>query len=413
MDVTGQSQITYAYDNADRLTSLTQGTSVVSFGYDEVNRRTSLTLPNGIVTEYGYNAASQLTALTYTLSGSTIGSLTYGYDATGQRRTVGGSWARTNLPAALASATYDANNEIVTWGNTAFTYDANGSLTSDGTNTYTWNARDQLASVTGSTGGSFVYDGVWRRRVKSVSGSQTAFVYDGLNPVQERVSGSATANILTGLRVDEFFTRFDGDGASHFLPDVLGTPLALADSSGAVQTEYTYEPFGMRTAAGSPSSNRIGFTGRELDETGLYFFRTRYYAPSQQRFLRPDPIGFGGMDSNLFAFVQNSPTNLVDPTGECPACVAAGIAVLESAAVRAALSALLAAATAAAEAASNRRLNEYRCDRQYEEDVKRCKQCDPEQRRECYKQAMERWVACRTGRDIPPLFPDEPWLRSK
>jgi hypothetical protein len=58
-------------------------------------------------------------------------------------------------------------------------------------------------------------------------------------------------------------------------------------------------------------------------------------------------------------------------------------------------------------------LNPGNSNRQYEEDVKRCKQCDPEQRRECYKQAMELWVACRTGRDIPPLFPDEPWLRSK
>jgi YD repeat-containing protein len=41
MTVAGQSAISYGYD-ADRLTSITQGTSTVSFGYDDANRRTSL-----------------------------------------------------------------------------------------------------------------------------------------------------------------------------------------------------------------------------------------------------------------------------------------------------------------------------------------------------------------------------------
>src|SRR5690242_17520978 len=231
MDVTGQSQITYAYDNADRLTSISQGTSVVSFGYDEVNRRTSLTLPNGIVTESGYNAASQLTALTYTLSGSTIGSLTYGYDGSGQRTAVGGSWARTNLPPAIASATYDANNQIATWGGTSFTYDANGSLTSDATKTYTWNVRNHLASISGGATASFVYDGTGRRRSKTISGTTTAFLYDGLNPVQEQAG--TTTNLLTGLAIDEYFTRSTGSGNEEFATDALGSTVALSNATGA------------------------------------------------------------------------------------------------------------------------------------------------------------------------------------
>jgi RHS repeat-associated protein len=58
------------------------------------------------------------------------------------------------------------------------------------------------------------------------------------------------------------------------------------------------------------------YTGRELDaETGLYFYRSRYYDPSVGRFLSEDPIGFGAQDANLYRYVGNSPTNFIDPMG--------------------------------------------------------------------------------------------------
>jgi YD repeat-containing protein len=46
MTVLGQPTVTYTYDNANRLTQITQGTATVTFAYDAANRRTSLTLPN-------------------------------------------------------------------------------------------------------------------------------------------------------------------------------------------------------------------------------------------------------------------------------------------------------------------------------------------------------------------------------
>lgn len=150
MTVAGQSPVGYEYDVASRLTSVTQGASVVSMSYDNANRRTSLTLPNGIVVSSSYDAASQLTGLTYTLAGSTLGSLTYSYDAAGNRSSVGGTWARTALPAAMSAATYDAANQVSTWNGTSFAYDAGGNLTFDGTSTYTWNSRnyDHLTFLT-------------------------------------------------------------------------------------------------------------------------------------------------------------------------------------------------------------------------------------------------------------------------
>ncbi len=144
MTVSGQPTINYTYDDANRLTQITQGTDTVTIGYDDVNRRTSLTLPNGILVEYGYDQASRVTGITYKLAATTLGNLTYEYDKAGNRTKIGGTFARTGLPEALSSAVYDAANQLTQWGATNLTYDNNGNLTNDGTNTYNWNARNQL-----------------------------------------------------------------------------------------------------------------------------------------------------------------------------------------------------------------------------------------------------------------------------
>ncbi|MCL6508391.1 MAG: RHS repeat-associated core domain-containing protein, partial [Bryobacteraceae bacterium] len=47
----------------------------------------------------------------------------------------------------------------------------------------------------------------------------------------------------------------------------------------------------------------------------LYYYRARYYDPHTGRFLSEDPIGFAAGDSNLSRYVENGPTNWVDPTG--------------------------------------------------------------------------------------------------
>jgi YD repeat-containing protein len=232
MTVAGQTAVTYSYDNADRLTGVTRGTAAVTSTYDNADRRTSLTLPNGIVVEYAYDDDSRLTGLTYKQGMSTLGTLTYGYDANGQRTSVGGSYARTGLPAALVSATYDDANQIATFGGTSFSYDDNRNLTGDGVQSFTWNARNELASLTGPVNGSFAYDAFGRRRSKTVGGTTTQFLYDGLNPVQELSGGSPTANLLTGLSIDEYFTRTDASGVRNFLTDALGSTVALADGSG-------------------------------------------------------------------------------------------------------------------------------------------------------------------------------------
>ncbi len=115
--------------------------------------------------------------------------------------------------------------------------------------------------------------------------------------------------------MDEILTRTSAAGLQTFLDDGLGSTLALTDSTGAVVTEYTYDPFGKTTFTGATSTNTFQYTGRENDGTGLYYYRARYYHPGLQRFLSQDPIGFAGGDFNLYAYVGNDPANSYDPLG--------------------------------------------------------------------------------------------------
>ncbi|MEO7862054.1 MAG: RHS repeat-associated core domain-containing protein [Nitrospirales bacterium] len=71
----------------------------------------------------------------------------------------------------------------------------------------------------------------------------------------------------------------------------------IVDQTGTVEQPYTY-------------------TGREFDsESGLYYYRARYYDPATGRFLQKDPIGLGGGDVNFYNFVRNNPPRLADPFG--------------------------------------------------------------------------------------------------
>ena len=314
MQVAGQAQVSYTWDNADRLTAITQGSSAVGINYDNANRRTSLTLPNGVTVGYSVDNDSRITGLTYSAGSTQLGNLIYGYDADGRVTSKNGTLAAISLPNSVSGNTFNADNGMTGFNGTTLTYDANGNLTNDGTNTYTWDARNHLTGISGAVAASFVYDALGRRMSKNINGTATQFLYDWLNPVQEIQAGAPSANLLTGGRLDEYFARTDSsNNVSTLLQDALGSTIGLVVSAQTIGTAYTYEPFGATTTAGAANGNSYQFTGRETDGTGLYFYRARYYSPTFQRFTAQDPIGFVG--PNLYEYASNSPITLADPTG--------------------------------------------------------------------------------------------------
>ena len=132
--------------------------------------------------------------------------------------------------------------------------------------------------------------------------------------MQEQGSGgSVIADHLTSLGIDEVFTRTEGGTTKTLLRDALGSTIAMADGTGIV-TSWTYDPYGKATYTGVAQSNPFLYTGRELDGTGLYYYRARYYHPTLNRFIAEDPIGFGG-GANIYAYVKGNPISNGDPLG--------------------------------------------------------------------------------------------------
>jgi RHS repeat-associated protein len=313
MTVTGQTAVGYTWDDANRLTQLTRGALSVALAYDEADRRTTLTLPNGVEVSYGYDNATQLTSITYKQGSTTLGDLTYSYDDAGRRTAVGGSYARSDLPAALASTTVDANNRLTNWGGVTLTYDDNGNLTGDGTNTYTWDVRNRLTGIGSGVSASFGYDALGRRTTRTVAGTAVKYLHDGLNVVQRQDgSGTPTAQMVMG-GLDEIFGEVTGSGTTSYFTDALGSTIALTDGSGSTTAELTYEPYGKNGKTGT-GDTPFRYTARDDDGTGLYYYRARYYHPGLGRFVTEDPIGLAG-GINPYAYANGNPISLRDPLG--------------------------------------------------------------------------------------------------
>ena len=360
-----QSQITnYSYDSLNRLTTLTYpNTGQFGFGYDALGRRTSLTRPNGVSTSYSYDTLSRLLSVLDN-GGSLPGSTGYTYDAAGNRTSktavqqaspnpvsvtsnysydaiyeltqavVGGTLAESYsydpvgnklTSAGPISYSYNAPNELTSTSAATYTYDNNGNTTSKtdstGTTYYTWDFENRLSSVTlPGTGGtiSFKYDPLGRRIEKASSAGTTVYAYDGDNITEELGGGgNLLAHYTQGSGIDEPLATTGTWGTYFYHADGLGSITSLTDGSGQLAADYVYDSFGKLTASTGTITNPFRYTGREFDsETGLYYYRARYYNPQTGDFINEDPVVAGGI--NAYSFVENRPTSLIDPAGLGP-----------------------------------------------------------------------------------------------
>ena len=100
----------------------------------------------------------------------------------------------------------------------------------------------------------------------------------------------------------------------HF--DGLGSAVALSNENKEIVERYSYDVFGEPNTIGS-FGNPYLFTGRRFDnETGLYYYRARYYDYYLGRFLQTDPLGYDD-GLNLYTYTGNNPISFIDPRGLC------------------------------------------------------------------------------------------------
>jgi len=312
---------TYAYDAVNRLTSLearnTSQTLLTSsaYTYDAVGNRQTLTTPDGLHT-YGYDLREQLTSVDAP-SGSPFADATFTYDQVGNRTQVTQGSTTLYTPSTL--------NQYASVGSIPFTYDPNGNLTSDGTRTYTYDSESRLLTATGpSLSASYTYDPFGRRLSKTVNGVTTRYLYDGDQLLVETdATGTQTASWVYGPGIDEPLRMVRGAITTYYHQDGLGS-VVLLTAPNTLPVEYSrYDAFGqvaLTNGSGTPLTqsargNPFTFTGREYDpETGLLYYRARYYDPRLGRFVSRDPLGYLP-DMNLYRYVNNNPTRWVDPYG--------------------------------------------------------------------------------------------------
>jgi len=119
-----------------------------------------------------------------------------------------------------------------------------------------------------------------------------------------------------GTGLDEPLVQVSSGGTLTYLhADRQGSIVATTDATGTVTNKSKYSPFGEN----APVGTTFGFTAQRYDaETGLYYYKIRYYSPSIGRFLQPDKIGYAGGDLNLYAYVRNDPLKFTDWSGLGP-----------------------------------------------------------------------------------------------
>lgn len=129
--------------------------------------------------------------------------------------------------------------------------------------------------------------------------------------------GDLLTRYLNGRAMDQRFARFDEltDTAAFYLTDNINSVRQIVEGDGTVLYSASYTAFGMTASQSGSGGDRFKFTGRELDATGQYFYRARYYGAGVGRFASEDPIGFAAGDANLYRYVENEPIDSNDPSG--------------------------------------------------------------------------------------------------
>lgn len=166
----------------------------------------------------------------------------------------------------------------------------------------------------------FTYDIFGNRIGVSLNGTQQLYtVYDGSTPYMDfNGSGTLTERYLSNPKdLNYFYGQVSAGGTTQwFLTDNLDSIRQVVSTSGSGLDTITYDPYGvLLNQTNSTNAPRFLFTGESYDtNSGTYLDGWREDNPVDGRWDTPDPLGLGA-DLNLYRYVENDPTNAIDPKG--------------------------------------------------------------------------------------------------
>lgn len=286
-DARGADETWYGHDQQSRLTDVckVQGCPTepgkdplrTGFGYDAVGNRTSVSNATGTTT-YSYDASDQLVS-----SAGPLGSVTYEHDLDGNLTRAGSRSYRYDLANRMTSAQLEAT----TW---TYGYDGDG---------------NRMSAQWGP-------EAIQR----------TQFVWDESSGVPDLVVERLGDGIQRRFAYGNGLQSLTVGGQTHQLhSDSLGSVTAMSAADGSLERLYDHdefgEPEGDLVLSPLAPENSMRFTGQYLDPTGLYHLRARQYDPQMGRFTARDPLPpeEGKPCVSSYAYVDNRPQVLVDPTG--------------------------------------------------------------------------------------------------
>lgn len=374
-------RVGYEHDNLGRLVRLSAGGESVSYEYDVFSRLARTCASGGLETTYNRDEMGRITGITHLDSVGVLMSLTFGYDAEGNK--VRMSVRRRNLPGCDADLAYEYDalgrliqvrqgEEVVRaygydafdnrlWDEgrhgrttyeydagdrllrtvaggraTNFSYDGRGNLRTvcrDGhvEHSYEYDATNRLVQATSakdSCAVHYAYDGLGQRVSRQVvdpsggKGERTSYAHDlsrtGRNLLQSSGNLGCKSLVWGGGPV----LALEGGKATWFACDEAGSPLEAMGADGFPLGNVAYDEFG-EVIGGDPSAfSGIGFAAYGLEPiSDMLFAQAREYCPRVGRFAARDRrsgMAVVPQTLNKYSYCWNSPLAYVDMDGLWP-----------------------------------------------------------------------------------------------
>ena len=218
---------------------------------------------------------------------------------------------------------YGVGNRVANDGVWTYAYDENGNIVSrtqaDVIHELVYDDQNRLVRFSGENPETYAYD-AGETRIKKTAGDEVTYYVT--RDYEEVWRGGQRVETVKHYRSgDQKVATRDADGLKYVYPDHLGSSTRMADASGKQIKAIWYAPFGATVDEQGEAKARYRYTGKEKDDTGLYYYGARYYDDQLGRFLAADsvlPDVYDPQQLNRFAYVRNSPMKFVDPDGHIP-----------------------------------------------------------------------------------------------